>query len=98
MSDMDLNQRDWALAVKVARLAPLSGVTTMQSETAIAMDVVLKSQAAEIERLRALLGEAHEAVEALMCSSTWRTGEPRPHCDLCKRIDAALAKQKEGPV
>lgn len=42
-----------------------------------------------------LLKQAHAAVCSLQCPSVWPTNEPRPHCDLCRRITAALGTREE---
>jgi hypothetical protein len=41
-----------------------------------------------------VLEKAQPTVDSMACPSTWKTGEPQPHSDECKKMREVIAKVK----
>jgi len=49
----------------------------------------------ELTEALSLLGAAGTVVCQHTCQTTWKTGEPQPHADLCRRIHEVVERHQE---
>ncbi len=49
---------------------------------------------ADNAELLTIVRDCREPIDNLLCPTQWRTADGRTHSDLCKRIDAALARME----